>query len=435
MDESCVRALFDRLTGDEPPPSRVDIRLASRVGRRRLRWRRGAAPGASALAIVVVAGLISTSVITLGPRVATPGVVRPERVLNPFAPYATFGWLPRGFSLPAGNTISWLNEATTQSTQVSAGSPATQQVISLTANSADSCAVVRQSTFPGGSRERRNFIKRYEKRFHREPPVIPPYENTLMCSYGNGGGGSGIGSVVGEIDGSPAYGIGSTYRASLTWQYAKGSWAQIGMGLSASAKRRQASDGIVNASPSAYARLLRVADNVRFGGVPESFAFRLSGIPKSWRQYTTDYDNEAGGRTLNETLWFGPGDTTNGNAIQITIRLASRPMSCGWVKGQTRYETVDGIRFNVQTTAVPEIDALQGAEAGTNEQALEGSLMQELCGYTDHLQVNIGVALQALHSSLSSLTGTTVQTATATVFRHLTLLGPAPADWTTHPLS
>jgi hypothetical protein len=55
MIESQVRALFNQIADAEPGPSRVDIQLARRGGRARLRWRRACVAGTSVLATAAVA--------------------------------------------------------------------------------------------------------------------------------------------------------------------------------------------------------------------------------------------------------------------------------------------------------------------------------------------------------------------------------------------
>ncbi len=57
MIESQIRALFNQIADAEPGPSRVDIQLARRGGRARLRWRRACVAGTSVLATAAVAAL------------------------------------------------------------------------------------------------------------------------------------------------------------------------------------------------------------------------------------------------------------------------------------------------------------------------------------------------------------------------------------------
>jgi hypothetical protein len=417
VDEPCARELLDRLARAEPPASRVDVGLIRRRGRRIVFWRRIGAPGASALAVVAVAGLISSNVLSLGTHNPASGPVHPRTAFNPLVPYASFGWLPAGFTFSAGTSIRWwgkyfsfsddgttqIDRATTHNVQVNVGSPARGQTIALTVNSANYCTLGPPS--PPAGKIMRNLRKR------NRHVLLPPYQ--LMC----GDGGGSVGPVVGTVNGSPAYGGGW----GLTWQYAARSWAQLQLGQNWPE---------TYGSTAANAMLFRIADHIRFGeSTSELFAFRLHGVPKRRYQSITSYD-EYRGRLVNTTLWLGTNSMpTVGDMVEIAV-TPGKPTSCRYVQGQSvaqgrfSYVTLDGTRFTVRTMG------LDQAEWTT----------QELCGYVHGQQVNIGVQVQAssrsrlLPGPLSSLTGTSGQSAAVSVFRHLTLLGPNPADWTTHPL-
>jgi hypothetical protein len=423
VDELCARELLDRLAGAEPPPSRVDVRLARHRGRRMLFWRRAGAPGASALAVVAVTALISSNLITLGPQTHLSGPLHPPAALSP---YATFGWLPAGFTLSAGSAVNWwgtnanfssspgrirLDTVTAQNTQVSAGS-VTGRTITLTVNTENDCKL--GSSAGVISQRMLKALRKKSPHWH-----LPPYQ--LWCNEADGGRGDLVGPVSGEVNGSPAYGGGG----GLAWKYAKGSWAQLQLRAwgAVSAKEWQALNRTWTGSQSSAtkAMLLRIADHIRFGERGESFAFKMSGVPTTWHQYATSYA-EYGGRMINTSLWLGPGPASDANAAQIAVTPASKPTSCGSI-GDSNYLTLDGTRFTVSTMQVP----INGD--------LEGDVLQQvLCGYVAGLQVNVGVSLQALHSGLSSLIGTNIQSPAVTLFRHMTLLGPNPSGWTTQPL-
>ena len=59
MDEAGARALMERVSATEPPPSRVDIGLARQRGRTLARRRRWALAGAPLLATAAVAALVA----------------------------------------------------------------------------------------------------------------------------------------------------------------------------------------------------------------------------------------------------------------------------------------------------------------------------------------------------------------------------------------
>jgi hypothetical protein len=435
MDELSARELLDRLANTEPPPARVDVGLARRRGRRMLFWRHAGAPGGSALAVIAVAALISSNVITLGsgPHGPAPGPVHPQKVLSAFAPYATFGWVPAGFTLKAGSAVRWWVSSAnfTQGPYFFPGglptdtaSPQHMHVnifsaaglgISLTVNAENDCTFGSSATMLPG---------RVRKHAKKGWPA-QPYE--LMCKDGTGSNGNSVGPLSGEVNGSPAYGGGG-----LAWQYAKGSWAELQPEVSDALPVKQQQSlmktWMGSHSAATNAMLLRIADNIRFGERAESFAFRLNGAPKIWHQYNTTYAYY-GGRMINTSLWLGPDMTANSNAAEIAVTPASKSLSCGFVQGESRYVTLDGTRFTLSYMRT------NGNLQPTNQQVL--------CGYVNGLQVNVAVSTQALHPvanyslqtrGMSSFIGTDIHNAAVTLFRHMTLLGPDPANWTTHPL-
>src|SRR5256886_11980424 len=100
--ESQVRALFAEIAAAEPAGSRMDVQLARRRGRARLRWRRACVAGASVLAAAAVAALaVGVGPVRPGPGPAAAGPAAP-RQFNPLVPYVSFGWLPAGESLNQG---------------------------------------------------------------------------------------------------------------------------------------------------------------------------------------------------------------------------------------------------------------------------------------------------------------------------------------------
>ena len=101
MIESQIRALFTQIAGDEPARSRVDVQLARRRGRARLRWRRACVAGGSVVAAAAVAALaVGVGPVRPGPGPAAAGPAAP-RQFSPLVPYLSFGWLPAGQSLVA----------------------------------------------------------------------------------------------------------------------------------------------------------------------------------------------------------------------------------------------------------------------------------------------------------------------------------------------
>src|SRR5581483_397871 len=102
--EPQVRAQFAEIADDEPALSRVDVEVARARGRARLRWRRTCVAGSSVLAAVAAVALAVAVVGPPGPAAGPPaaGPAAP-RQFDPLVPYVSFGWLPAGNSLVAGD--------------------------------------------------------------------------------------------------------------------------------------------------------------------------------------------------------------------------------------------------------------------------------------------------------------------------------------------
>ena len=102
MIEQQIRDLFAETAGREPPaPAQVDLHLARRQGRTRLRWRRAIVAGGSLLAAAAVAALFIAVVpgrTGAGPGPSNPGPPAPSR-FSPLITNLSFGWLPPGMSV------------------------------------------------------------------------------------------------------------------------------------------------------------------------------------------------------------------------------------------------------------------------------------------------------------------------------------------------
>src|SRR5215470_15703446 len=135
MDEAGARALMERLSTTEQPPSRVDIGLARQRGSALLRRRRWVLAGAPLLAAAAAAALVLGISAITGPGggPGTPPIPSAPQVRHPFAPYAAFGWLPNGVP----RNVSSPNSTRTQ-LQLDVGSAAKGQ-FSLTVWARGTC--------------------------------------------------------------------------------------------------------------------------------------------------------------------------------------------------------------------------------------------------------------------------------------------------------
>ena len=243
MIESQVRALFAEMASGEPARSRVDIQLARRRGRIRLRWRRACVAGISVLAAAAVAALaVAAGPVRLGSGPPAAGAAAP-RQFNPLVPYLSFGWLPAGDSLVAGDARPELM-ALVAGRKLFAPSN-----WDLTVYAAGQCHL----TGPAGE---------------------------LNCST------PALEGLTARITGRapPVRGHRAFWAGPfLVWQYARGGWAGLQLPtpkLSNAAKR----DAVT------------IADHVRYGAPtpPLMFAAQLTHVPGQWRVGSVFYQPDAG---------------------------------------------------------------------------------------------------------------------------------------------
>ena len=250
MDEAGARVLLDRMSAAPAPPSAVDIGLARRRGRSRLRRRRWGTALTPVLAAAAVAAIVlGTGALTGGTRNSNHGSPRPVSPIapphrfNPLRPYATFGWLPPGVPRTADITQSL---------------PAEQIVLTGTLQTGE---YQLTAWAPGTCDRDATQLARALQR-HRHPQ--------LNCMQ-NPSAGSVVQAVsqAAPVHGRPAFWMRGRF---LTWEYAPHSWVTL------QAYRR--------GTPVPAATMLRVAASVRYGD-PNApgprFPYQLTGIPASWQ--------------------------------------------------------------------------------------------------------------------------------------------------------
>ena len=142
LDEHSVRTLLHEAARTPEPPSAVDVDAARRRGGRQLRARRAALPVlavvALAAALTVPGGLLSRHSER---TVASPAVDAPWQ-FNPLVPYASFGWLPPGYS--QNNADIDFNQGVSSATDFvsrEAAAPAAGRLLYLQVDARDMCAV------------------------------------------------------------------------------------------------------------------------------------------------------------------------------------------------------------------------------------------------------------------------------------------------------
>jgi hypothetical protein len=245
MDEAGARAVLERLANGPPPPSWVDIGLARRQGRSRLRWRRAGVPGASALAVVAIIALFAGRLIPAGPRSSDLGRATSSRsaspavplaapaAFNPLIPYAAFGWLPAGHALQTGRT------SPTADYLIAGQRPGTQGGdVSLAVYSAGGCLLSAA-------------LPRVQRHGQARLVCRDDFVDTQITA------------PAPPVHGRPAFWT----QGYLVWQYARDGWAVLQGSL---------------ARPD----LLKIADDVRYGpGAAPAIVFpvQLTGALSRWR--------------------------------------------------------------------------------------------------------------------------------------------------------
>jgi hypothetical protein len=407
-DEVAVRDLLDLVAADQAPPSRVDVDLARRQGRRRRRLRRvylpGAAPVAAAAAVAVIAA------VTASLSGAQPGAHRPpashrgrsEPIAAPhqfslLTPYASFGWLPAGFSL--GDQYDQSNSEL----DVSATAPLSDgRALMLTVDAAGQCRLT--------GRESLVFLRmRYR------------FPHALSCA-------GPLSNRAPDINGDPAYWSG--LHGSLVWEYGRDAWATLSPTANGAICVHCAAyphlrgwyhvlpkNGHHAVAQSVATRrlLLKIASAIRFGTKPPVYyGFTLRGLPASWRPFRAGSLSSFAaidGRLVNGGWSAGPA--VDPTALGVSVWPAGpRAYPCNYYPGQTSYVTVDGTPMRLRTIDQPY------------------KHVQYLCAQNFRgLAVLISLDLNVPGTNDRPLPDAAKVGGVLLVFQHLHLFGPDVADW------
>lgn len=298
MDETAVRAYFERAARAELPPSTVDVAGARRAGRRRLAIRRIRLP-VMLLGVVAAAGLLFASGVlpvgATGHRAAARrshhrSAFTAPASFDPLAIWATFGWLPPGYSVIAPPD----GESTTISEMDAAGPHG--RTVTLMVFAARQCELA-------GPAKRHAVSLRCE-------PGLPLLAGSFI--------------PAGHLaDGDPAYWITGIngQRLALAWQYARSGWA------------------IAEWPGARPAELIRLAAHVRYRArLRFPFPFSLAGIPASWKLSGTGYQ-EMRGKVVGYALYMGPSRDPGG--VRLIVQPAFQP-ACVFSAGQIKNVSFDG---------------------------------------------------------------------------------------------
>ena len=389
LDEHAVRTLLHEAARTPEPPSAVDVDAARRRGGRQLRARRAALPilavVALAAALTVPGGLLSRHSER---TVASPAVDAPWQ-FNPLVPYASFGWLPPGYSESLANGIDFNQGATSATDFVSreAAAPAAGRLLYLQVEARDMCAVNTVADL------------RALVRAHGQDQVA-----CIDAAFT-------VTGAAPNINGQPAF--WTDHGSGVAWEYAPDAWAELSLsGIAA--------DGGKAVPPSAATRalLLKVAAHVAYGGTtPLTFAFRVSGdLPAGWQVWRASFD-VSGGRMFGTGIMAGPSIDTS--ALTISASTVTAPAACDSGAGQPAYVNRLGVSWAYIVNNLPR-DTWQRLCATAPVDGLTG--------------VNITMDMDNPESG-TPLPGSTQLGGALGVLSRLLLLGPDPAAWITNPVN
>lgn len=380
-----VRDLLTEVADAPAPPPRIDVDLARRRGRLRRWLRRSFGPAAVALAAVAALTVphsfsFTERAVEPSQRPASPAVT-PQ--FGPFKPYATFGWLPPGF------TTSGTGTSDAKGVSDWAKWSATGRTINLVVNARGAC------TWSGPA---------------------------MTCADD---GFESLGPAP-DVDGHRAVWTVD----GIAWQYVSGGWASVHAGVlgdqvpglgwavtssGVTSKDLQAARAEIQAgklipqSAKTRASLMKVADDVRYGASrPVVFPFRLERpLPAGWSVTRTSF-TYVGGRLAGGGLSAGPA--SDPAALGLSADLSAGPVACDYVAGESAYLKLRGARWLNRVSPEP------GAKG-----------VETLCSSTvvDGLGVEISLDMSAPGSA--GLGGA------EKVLLALRLLGPDTTAWTTTP--
>ena len=388
MDEMGARALMERMSVTEPPPSRVDIPLARQQGAKRLRrrrWAAGLAPLLAAAAVVaVIAGTGGLSRVAgsggggTGP--VSPAGFVPRHPLNPLAPYAAFGWLPKGDPRTLSSPLSTLAQL-----QVTVGSAARGQFM-LTVWAPTACR-------PGAAQVRAAMSR-------GDHPM-------LNCRDINDSGWSPqLSRLAPPVAGRPAFWFDGH---QLAWEYAPHAWAALEV------YKRGA------AIPDAT--IAKVAAHVKYAATAKpsvKFPYQLTGLPASWRFTSAPWRATVGGLVAEASHEIG-GYPALGPA---NGRFAGTIPLIEITPGKSRCPFFNGSSGSSQRVVLHGVTAILTHFAGDGAPPYQGLCVAEADGL--HVSFVENPRPGRASFAFGGVTGI--------YLHHLHLLGPDPANWTTHPL-
>jgi hypothetical protein len=396
LDEHAARTLLHEAARTPEPPSAVDVDAARRRGGRRLRTRRAALPVlavvALAAALTVPGGLLSghseRTVAPARPPASSPVVNAPWQ-FNPLVPYASFGWLPPGYS--ENNADIDFNQGVSSATDFvsrEAAAPAVGRLLYLQVNARDMCAITTAADLQANVRAHRSV--------------------QALCT-------DAAFTVTGaapDVNGQPAF--WTDHGSGIAWEYAPDAWAELSLSGIAVAGGKP-----LPPTTATRALLQKVAAHVAYGDTtPLTFAFRLSGeLPAGWQVWRAGFD-VSGGRMFGTGITAGPSVDTS--ALSISASIVTGPAVCDSGAGQPTYVNRLGVSWAYIVNNLPGATPQQRLCATAPVGGLTG--------------VNIAMDMNDPASG-APLPGSAQLGGTIGVLGRLLLLGPDPAAWIANPVN
>jgi hypothetical protein len=373
VDEVTARAGLQQLVRGEAPPAQIDVGLAMRKGRTRLRWLlavvAGGVPALAAAGVVVAVGLGALPPGAGGPQPVTArhGPATAPHRFSPLVPYAAFGWLP-----PGKHITQALTSAASEDFEVGpTGSPRSWD---LMVYNAGACNYTSGQLLKLVASHGRPTLKctlnwdTFEGRVtlaNRVTAVAPPVNghrafwqrpvcNTNQCDLA---------------------------RARLVWSYAPGGWAWL--------------------SGPSRSDALKIASRVTFGataGQPIRFPAAVTGAPPAWR--VTQVQSAQAGRALLAQQWV-LGRTSAAPSFTVYPQAPTKRRCTLEPASAARHKVIKGVRVTTTVT-------------------VQGS--QVCASYADGLSVYIFTGVKMTPDAI------------AIFAHHLRPLGANPAGWTTQPV-
>jgi hypothetical protein len=386
MDEAGARALLERLSTTEQPPPRVDIVLARQRGSTLLRRRRWGLAGAPLLAAAAVAAIVlGVGAITgAGGEPSIPPAPltgSAHRQFNPLAPYAAFGWLPKG--VPRNVNSPYSNQT---QLQLGVGSAA-KGYFSLTVWAHGACNLDAAQVRAGLRRQ---------------------HHPLLDCEDADIGWGATVSRLAPAVGGRPAF---WSEGHSLAWEYARHAWATL------AASR--------HGTPIPAATIVRVAAHVKYKATAKpavKFPFQLTGLPASWRvlsvaawRATPDGLLAGTSRELGSSTAVGRADGPFTGTIGY-IAITPGKSGCPFFR--------DSSEGSSKRVSLGEVTAIVTLFTPSGARPYQGLCIPEV----DGLHVSF------LEYQEPGQAGFAFGGVTGVFLHHLRLLGPDPASWTTRPL-